>query len=146
MGTICTPEKTSTNSSEDKALVNRPSRGAGGFEYEEDSDSEYSDSDDGMLDTGPQHTPQPSREDMEAERAMHGFIKAFESGNESLAIHLVDEYPELDMVNHIWDDGRDCLRIAVEHQNEHLVVFCLEEGLEVESATHSPTSAYMYSV
>ncbi len=88
------------------------------------------------------HTPQVSREEMEEESVRQGFIKAFEDGNDGLVIHLADEYPEFDMMSHCFQNGENCLMMAVSHHNDKLVVFCLEEGIDVEcvSMFQSPMS------
>jgi len=120
MGSICVPE----NAGGGPKIADQ--RKQQYYESESDTDSDYDEED-------PGHTPQPSREEMEEDAVRQGFIKAFEDGNDGLAIHLADEYPELDMMSYEFENGENCLMMAVSHHNDKLVVFCLEEGIDVNA-------------
>ena len=43
------------------------------------------------------------------ENAKHGFFEAIQSGNDSLAIYLEDGYPELDLLNTVFENGDRCV-------------------------------------
>lgn len=104
MGTVCSPDV------DEKKGNTARRRGASvrDTEYAEsisESDSDYAESD-----GGPSHTPQPSRDEIDRERAIQGFINAFKNANHSLVMHLVDDYHELNLMSHIFENGDDCLR------------------------------------
>ena len=132
MGTICAPDQA------DKSRPRGTGRSAKVADQPYYSSSSSDDSDWSNGEEDPDHTPQPSRDDIENDRVRQGLINAFENGNETLVMHLIDDYPELELLSHIFENGDDCLRRAVRNEHDPLVVFCLEENAYVK--WHIPLS------
>lgn len=61
--------------------------------------------------------------------AITEFKQAIEEKDQEKAMHLVEEYAELDMLSCVFDDGGNCLHEAVQFTEYKIIVFLLENGV-----------------
>jgi len=72
----------------------------------------------------PQHTRS------EQAKAIENFHRAVRSGNGySLVMEYVQEFPELDLLETVFESGDNCLHIAVRDRNHDLIIFLLTAGI-----------------
>lgn len=79
----------------------------------------------------PQPPPRPSLTANELMNIIQEFKSASKDGDETLAIKLLTEHPDLDLMNVQFDNGDRPLHAAVENQNEKLVFYLLQNGASV---------------
>lgn len=59
------------------------------------------------------------------------FKSAVYDGDEELAMHLDQQYPDLNLLDAHSSNGDSVLHIAVRNRKSKLIVYCLENGLSV---------------
>ena len=69
------------------------------------------------------------------EKVIQAFKQAISNSNDSLAIHFVDEYPELDLCNSTFENGDNCLQVAVRNSSYNLIYYLLTNGISVKLYT-----------
>jgi len=55
------------------------------------------------------------------------FEKALRTGDEALAMRLVDEHHDIDFMHMVLSNGLDCLQMAARSNRQKLILFFLEE-------------------
>ena len=60
-----------------------------------------------------------------------GFKAAVHNGNETLVMHLVREHADLNLLRTRFENGDDCVQIAVRNHSHKLLLFLLEQGASV---------------
>ena len=57
--------------------------------------------------------------------------QAITKGNDSLLMYLVQQYPDLDLFNIQFDNGDNCLQVAVKNSSYNLIYYLLAYGISV---------------
>ena len=111
-----------------------------------DGDSYYSDEDSDSEETSTSRYLDPSAEQSgressvppdtphtkeTKEKAITGFREAIENGNDSLVMYFVEEFPNLDLLQLKFENGNNCLQIAVKNKAYKLIYYLLQNGVSV---------------
>eukprot|EP01083_Nonionella_stella_P026718 73593_1 len=130
----------SSEKGDDADTTIRPERRIPGDSSSDDSD--YSDSHLNTEDSQEiEKTPEPIHSAKAQEKARKGFIDAIKNGNDSLAMHFVQEYPDLDLLLLIFEadkknkvqSGDNCLQVAVRNKHHKLILYLLDAGVSPNS-------------
>lgn len=103
-------------------------------EYGNDSDSSadcnYSGTSDlSNLQIGMTNRHEPDEEEIAKTR--RGFKEAIQNGNDSLAMYIEEEYPQLHLFDTVFENGDLSLHIAVQIDDHKLMLYLLTGGLSV---------------
>lgn len=63
------------------------------------------------------------------------FKTAVRNGDEDTVMHLDQQYPDLNLLNVLFDGGDTTMHIAIKNKSRKLLIYCLENGLKVHSTT-----------
>ena len=78
------------------------------------------------------------------ENTMKGFKNAIENGNDSLAMFYVNEYPNLNLLNIQFENGDNCLHIAVRNHASKLIYYLLTNGVSVNYKKITSPSKHIF--
>eukprot|EP00486_Rosalina_sp_Unknown_P008283 CAMPEP_0201594162 /NCGR_PEP_ID=MMETSP0190_2-20130828/191558_1 /ASSEMBLY_ACC=CAM_ASM_000263 /TAXON_ID=37353 /ORGANISM="Rosalina sp." /LENGTH=360 /DNA_ID=CAMNT_0048053657 /DNA_START=87 /DNA_END=1166 /DNA_ORIENTATION=+ len=63
------------------------------------------------------------------EEIIFGFKKAVESGNDSLVMGLIEEYPSIDLLDYTFENGDNALHVAVRNKAYNLILYLITNGI-----------------
>eukprot|EP01084_Bolivina_argentea_P156664 273029_1 len=81
-------------------------------------------------------TPEIQHTTTEKEKAKIAFKDAVQNGNDSLVMHFVQEYPELDLLQFKFENGNNPLQVAVKNKSHNLMIYLLENGVSPNEQNH----------
>jgi len=76
-----------------------------------------------------ENTPQPFHTPAEQEKARDLFYNAVQSGKHFMVMHYDQEFQELDLLQTTFENGENCLHVAVRQRSHDLIMYCLTNGL-----------------
>ena len=82
------------------------------------------------VDRVPSPPPQGSQS---SEKVIAGFKDAIKNGDESLANGYIEEYPDLDLFSISFENGDNCLQVAVRNSSYKLIYYLLNNAVSVKS-------------
>lgn len=101
-------------------------------DVESDSEQEeYLAPSDSAAPNDPELTPRPAHSAQSNETARAQFKDAVQNGESQQVMYLNQEYPDLNLLQERFENGDSCLQIAVRHQHSELIVYFLDNGVDV---------------
>ena len=124
----CTKQSAPDKKPERRRTISKPRRIETDYASSSSDDSDEYDSEKLL----PNVTVSESGYESEAkEKAIAGFKEAVFKGTESLVIYYVDEFPDLDLLSLPFENGDNCLHVAVRNSSYNLIYYLLTHGISV---------------
>ena len=104
------------------------------------STSQYLDASDQHRDSS---APPVDHSDEITQKAITGFKEAVINGNDSLVMYFVEEYPDLGLLKLEFENGDNCLHVAVRNSSYNLIYYLLTHGISVNYNTKFPSNIHL---
>ena len=132
----CAPDKIKTSTHPDSDRTSSTSRRPARELYKEGDVPSDSDTNLAGLNAEhsvSEHSPRAFHTPAEQEEAQTLFYNAVQSGKDFLVMHYDQDFPELDLLQTIFENGDNCLHVAVRNKSPDLILYHLTNGISVES-------------